>query len=38
MNGDRLLLDTVFIQALFNQRDQYHGRIGIAVNNSPDSF
>lgn len=26
MNGDRLLLDTVFIQALFNQRDQYHDR------------
>ena len=26
MNVDRLLLDTVFIQALFNQRDQYHDR------------
>lgn len=24
MNGDRLFLDTVFIQALLNQRDQYH--------------
>ncbi len=24
MSGSRLLLDTVFIQALLNQRDQYH--------------
>ncbi len=26
MNIDRLLLDTVFVQALFNQRDQYHSQ------------
>lgn len=26
MNGDRLFLDTVFIQALLNRRDQYHDR------------
>lgn len=26
MSGDRLLLDTVFIQALLNNRDQYHAR------------
>lgn len=24
MSNERLLLDTVFVQALFNQRDQYH--------------
>jgi len=24
MSGERLLLDTVFVQALLNQRDQYH--------------
>lgn len=26
MNGDRLFLDTVFIQALLNRRDQYHDK------------
>jgi len=26
MSGDRLLLDTVFVQALLNGRDQYHDR------------
>lgn len=26
MAGDRLLLDTVFIQALLNRNDQYHAR------------
>lgn len=26
MNGDRLLLDTVFIQALLNRHDQYHAK------------
>ncbi len=26
MSGKRLLLDTVFIQALLNQRDHYHGQ------------
>ncbi len=26
MSDERLLLDTVFVQALFNQRDQYHAR------------
>lgn len=26
MSNERLLLDTVFVQALFNQRDQYHAR------------
>ena len=26
MNGERLLLDTVFIQALLNRRDQYHAQ------------
>jgi len=26
MGGERLLLDTVFIQALLNRRDQYHMR------------
>jgi predicted nucleic acid-binding protein len=24
MNGERILLDTVFVQALLNRRDQYH--------------
>ena len=24
MTGDRLLLDTAFIQALLNRKDQYH--------------
>jgi predicted nucleic acid-binding protein len=24
MSGDRLLLDTFFVQALLNRRDQYH--------------
>lgn len=26
MSGERLLLDTVFVQALLNRRDQYHDR------------
>jgi uncharacterized protein len=26
MKGERLLLDTVFVQALLNRRDQYHGQ------------
>ena len=26
MNGERLLLDTVFVQALLNRRDQYHAQ------------
>lgn len=26
MSAERLLLDTVFIQALLNQRDQYHAK------------
>ena len=26
MNRERLLLDTVFIQALLNRRDQYHAQ------------
>ena len=26
MNGERVLLDTVFVQALLNRRDQYHGQ------------
>jgi hypothetical protein len=26
MNNERLLLDTVFVQALLNQRDQYHDK------------
>lgn len=26
MTGDRWLLDTAFVQALLNQRDQYHAR------------
>jgi predicted nucleic acid-binding protein len=26
MNGERLLLDTVFVQALLNRRDEYHAR------------
>ena len=26
MNSERLLLDTVFIQALLNHRDQYHAQ------------
>ena len=26
MNGERLLLDTVFVQALLNQRDEYHAQ------------
>ncbi|MBD2002570.1 MULTISPECIES: type II toxin-antitoxin system VapC family toxin [Cyanophyceae] len=26
MSGERLLLDTVFIQALLNRRDQYHAQ------------
>ncbi|HAA31514.1 MAG TPA: nucleic acid-binding protein [Cyanobacteria bacterium UBA8553] len=26
MNGDQLFLDTVFIQALLNRRDQYHDK------------
>jgi hypothetical protein len=26
MNGERLLLDTVFVQALLNRRDHYHGQ------------
>jgi predicted nucleic acid-binding protein len=26
MNGERLLLDTVFVQALLNRRDEYHAQ------------
>jgi hypothetical protein len=26
MNGERLLLDTVFVQGLLNQRDEYHAQ------------
>ena len=31
MNGERLLLDTVFVQALLNRRDHYHAQASALV-------
>ncbi|HMV87287.1 MAG TPA: PIN domain-containing protein [Blastocatellia bacterium] len=31
MSKERLLIDTVFVQALFNQRDQYHAKAGVLL-------